>query len=95
MGNHKLVDLASVLDSLALIPAEVARDAVPEINAAILAMGKPGGPLRGGNRVKCRVEASGNKLRIVGVFSSAGVRRSWVAIVEKIIAEAIRKRMTG
>lgn len=95
MGKHKLVDLANVLESLSLIPAEVAQAVVPEINAAILAMGKPGGPLRGGNRVKCRVEASGNKIKIVGVFSSAGVRRSWVAIVEKIVAEAIRKRMTG
>lgn len=94
MGQHKLVDLANVLESLALIPAEVAQAAVPEINAAILAMGKPGGPLRGGNRVKCRVEAVGNQIRIVGVFSSAGVRRSWVAIIEKIVAEAIRKRMT-
>ena len=93
MGKHKLVELRGMLDSLALIPAEVARDAVPEINAAILEMGKPGGPLRGGNRVKCRVEAVGNSIRIVGVFSSAGVRQSWLKAIEKIVAAAIRKRM--
>lgn len=93
MGGHKLVELASALTALAMVPADVARDVVPEINAQILAMGKPGGPLRSGNAVKCRVEAVGNSIRIVGVFSSAGVRRSWVAAIQKAIAAAVAKRM--
>lgn len=95
MGRHKMVDLATVLKSLALIPAEVARDAVPEINAQILAMGKPGGPLRGGNAVKCHVEAVGTTIRIVGVFPDSGLRKSWVKAIEKVVAAALRKRMGG
>lgn len=92
-GKHKLVELAEAMRSLAVVPAEVARDVVPEINQQILEMGKPGGPLRGGNAVKAHVEASGTTIRIVGVFPEAGVRRSWLAAIERIVGEAVRKRL--
>lgn len=94
MGQHKLVDLAVLLESIALIPAEVAREVVPEINEQIRAMGKPGGPLRGGNRVKARVEAVGNQIRVVGVFPEPGIRRSWLAAIERVVAAAIKKRIS-
>ena len=93
MGKHKLVSLAEALSDLSMIPSEVAQAVVPEINALILTMGKPGGPLRGGNRVRCRVEAQGNRIRIVGVFSSAGVRRTWVKAIGEAVARAVANHM--
>lgn len=89
----KLVDLVTALESLKLIPDECVAEAAPLINEAIRKMGKPDGPLRSGNAVKCSVVARGSKLFIVGVFPSAGVRKAWVTIIQKIAARLIQEHL--
>lgn len=91
-GKHRLVKLARLYEAVSKkLPAQVAAAAAPEINAQILQMGKPGGPLRGGNAAKAHVEAVGEEIQIVGVFSERGVRRSWVAAVRKTIAKVVKQ----
>ncbi len=93
MGRRKLVTLADLLAALSATPAEVAKEAAPEINTQILQMGKPGGPLRGGNRVKAHVEAVDHEIRIVGVFPDAGLRKSWVRAIKRAVAKVVKKHM--
>jgi len=92
---HKLVDAAASLRALAFVPEEVARAVVPIINEQIRKLGKPGGPLRSGNAVKAYVVAQGRQIKIIGVFPQAGVRRSWITAIHKIVAEAIAAKMRG
>lgn len=94
-GKPKIEKLAALVETLKVIPAELVTEAAPLINEQIRKMGRPGGPLRNGNAVRCEVYADrgGLKIRVIGVFPNAGVRRSWLRGVERIIGELLKKQL--
>lgn len=87
---HKLSELIATLK---LVPEELVKEAVPQINEALRKMGKPGGPLQRGNEVKCHVVAEGNRIKVVAVFPDEGIRRPYMRIIERTVGEILKRQL--